>query len=662
MYPPGIVTRTCTVGGATAQESGDPLILSVVVASSRGLIWASTGWRLPSLPRLVASTVGSEVSFDLPVTDQSGHRTDGNPGNIIDVSAPGSYTHTYTATVTVTTSAGKLVSQHVIGPFPLPAEDLSPVDLDTMLPVGTVAGGAVLVPDSWTGAIADAVAAADLAATNAAGHLTPQVFGAIGDGVVDDTLAMQAWLDSASAAGGVLNLPPGKYLVPNGGLMCSAPVQIVGAGTGTYETATGGSRILCSSATANLLTLSAPGSVVSGVTFENTADTRPTAGAALLATDFDWGRIERCMFIGFWNQVQVDAGYFYSIRDSAFLRPVNYGAYMRNTTAGQTDHGDQIVEGCNFSKYGDTIDGATAIRWESGGGLRIVGCKANAGTQPGYTSTGFWTGCVSLHLTGGATSVFVVTGCSWEGYLADAIKISGESGTTFGKATITGNEFLSSGSGGACLKADGTNMGTLNSIVFSSNVAYGAGGGVSLTKVTRAVVANNELGGLLLSWLTLTDVDKIRLTGNQIETATADNDANDGSSAVGQGRDPWHYRRDIVGMAGSAVQFGSFKLGNYGMAKVTVRVRGNAQTVGGFYLEQTRFVSRALVAPVVGATIGTDLALGPGAAEVSITWDTTSGTYHLRPRLTSVNGKTVFGVIDVTVDGPVYVLSPSATT
>lgn len=159
MYPPGIVTRTCTVGGATAQESGDPLILSVVVASSRGLIWASTGWRLPSLPRTVASTVGSEATFELPVTSQAGFRSDSSPGTIIDVSAPGSYSHTYTATVTITTPTGGLVSQHVIGPFPLPAEDLSPVDLDTLLPVGTQAGGVVLVPDTWGPIVAAAEAA-----------------------------------------------------------------------------------------------------------------------------------------------------------------------------------------------------------------------------------------------------------------------------------------------------------------------------------------------------------------------------------------------------------------------------------------------------------------------------------------------------------------------
>ena len=121
------------------------------------------------------------------------------------------------------------------------------------------------------------------------------------------------------------------------------------------------------SATANLLTLTKGGTVVTGIAFINASNTRPTAGSALLCTDFDWGRIERCLFRGFWNNVQVDSGYFYSIRDTAFLAPVNYGCYMRNTAPGQHDHGDQVLEGCNFSKYGDVIKwgyGSTlGIRW-----------------------------------------------------------------------------------------------------------------------------------------------------------------------------------------------------------------------------------------------------------------------------------------------------------
>ena len=243
MYPPGIVTRTCTVGGATAQESGDPLILSVVVASSRGLIWASTGWRLPSLPRTVASTVGSEATFELPVTSQAGFRSDSSPGTIIDVSAPGSYSHTYTATVTITTPTGGLVSQHVIGPFPLPAEDLSPVDLDTMLPVGTVAGGAVLVPDSWDARVAAAEAAVAGKADRAALPASVRDYGAVGDGVADDTAAVQA----ALTAGDAVSLEPGKtYLVgpltysnPGGVIIGNGATIRLGSGAGSLLTISG---------------------------------------------------------------------------------------------------------------------------------------------------------------------------------------------------------------------------------------------------------------------------------------------------------------------------------------------------------------------------------------------------------------------------------------
>jgi len=87
------------------------------------------------------------------------------------VSVPGSYTHTYTVTLIALTAANKIVSQRILGPFVLPTGDGSPVDLDTLLPVGTVAGGVVLVPDTWDAKVAEAVAAAgsaDEAAASAA--------------------------------------------------------------------------------------------------------------------------------------------------------------------------------------------------------------------------------------------------------------------------------------------------------------------------------------------------------------------------------------------------------------------------------------------------------------------------------------------------------------
>ena len=149
-YPVGITTRAVTMGGATALESAEPLILQAVIQSSRGLIWGASGWRFPSLARTVTSTAGAEITVELPVTDLPGWRLIDAEGSILDVSVPGSYTHTYTVTLIALTAANKIVSQRILGPFVLPTGDGSPVDLDTLLPVGTQAGGAVLVPDTWS--------------------------------------------------------------------------------------------------------------------------------------------------------------------------------------------------------------------------------------------------------------------------------------------------------------------------------------------------------------------------------------------------------------------------------------------------------------------------------------------------------------------------------
>lgn len=144
-YPVGVVTRTCTVGGSAAVESGTDLVLSVSIEASRGLI--RDGERMPSSPEVKTSIVGGKVSFPLPVSDQSGYRDEAT-GMVIDVSAPNSHTHTYTATIT-TTRGTKFVNQRVVT-FPLPTGDLSPVDVDTLIDAGTVDGVLVSVPDTWS--------------------------------------------------------------------------------------------------------------------------------------------------------------------------------------------------------------------------------------------------------------------------------------------------------------------------------------------------------------------------------------------------------------------------------------------------------------------------------------------------------------------------------
>jgi hypothetical protein len=60
-------------------------------------------------------------------------------------------------------------------------------------------------------------------------------FGAVGDGVTDDTVAIQAAIDSLSPLGGTLWIPKGAYIVSdanadNACLVVTAPIQFLGAG------------------------------------------------------------------------------------------------------------------------------------------------------------------------------------------------------------------------------------------------------------------------------------------------------------------------------------------------------------------------------------------------------------------------------------------------
>ncbi len=58
-------------------------------------------------------------------------------------------------------------------------------------------------------------------------RILPQWFGATGDGVTDDTTAIQAAIDAAEAAGGTVFFPPGTYLCT---VTVGARVSLVGAG------------------------------------------------------------------------------------------------------------------------------------------------------------------------------------------------------------------------------------------------------------------------------------------------------------------------------------------------------------------------------------------------------------------------------------------------
>jgi len=75
------------------------------------------------------------------------------------------------------------------------------------------------------------------------GGSSVKAHGAVGDGVADDSAAIQSTIDSLpSPAGGIVLLPPGSYKLTRGLQWGDKPIRLVGSGTGAQPAA--GTRLL----------------------------------------------------------------------------------------------------------------------------------------------------------------------------------------------------------------------------------------------------------------------------------------------------------------------------------------------------------------------------------------------------------------------------------
>lgn len=105
-----------------------------------------------------------------------------------------------------------------------------------------------------------------------AGFVTPQDYGATGNGVTDDTTAVQAAITAVQAAGGTIFIPAGTYLLSSV-ITCTGTVNLIGAGPGV-------SILHQSSTSANGITYNAA-SNLTGVSVSGLSLTGPGSGSGV---------------------------------------------------------------------------------------------------------------------------------------------------------------------------------------------------------------------------------------------------------------------------------------------------------------------------------------------------------------------------------------------
>ncbi|HEY5563849.1 MAG TPA: hypothetical protein VIK72_19205 [Clostridiaceae bacterium] len=321
---------------------------------------------------------------------------------------------------------------------------------------------------------------------------------------VDDTSFVQQAIDGAVAIGGEVRLTR-MYYIPSGGLMVNGTLKISGVGGRLISTNQGGtfpgiaiSGFRCSSATADCLTTNSAGTILVDFAVINTFIGNPTAGTGIKMNSGHNHALSRVTVQGFFNDIQVE-GRFGTIDSCHFYDPVNYGMYFLNDNAGEGDFGDQGICNCVVAMLGRKTNAISAVRWESGGGIRWSNNKIVAGTGPGASGIGAFNYGLDIMVADGCTTVeFMVIGGGISSCSVAPVRI-GQKGSSLlsGMYDLTFNGVVFQGSGTSAVamligSADTTHADNIGNVYIGGCTFKGVpSGGIVAYNMHNLVVGTN---------------------------------------------------------------------------------------------------------------------------------------------------------------------------
>lgn len=521
-----------------------------------------------------------------------------------------------------------------------------------------------------------------------------------------DRAAIQAAHDALPANGGTILLQAGAYALDATGLVFTKPnVRIQGAGGSlagavrSAPTARAATTITYTSTTGTAITCSGTG----GYTFERfalihtsvTGDPAPTAGAGLvisggsaLTAGAGNTQIVGCSIVGFFDNIQMLYSYLWTIDRCAILDPVRYGVYVNNGTTWM-DYGAFSICNCYTQMFFTTRNPSAWVRWESGGGVRIVNNQFNASPWPGNTTAGIPDVVLDFAIQDGATTgdIQIV------GNDINAMKIAGirlgtinQSAPTGGihAVLIEGNSFnvnLGGGLGyGVQLGAptSGTSL-KVQRITITGNQFWQLNTSIKATYAQYVTIGPNDhhaVAGPIIAVGSGSTLDTGVIGLNMARQAIFD-DGNEGQSrdiyldwrslnTLGQqsGVIEHRYRRQaITSVAGAWITqyiVGTFPTNsggnssNMGSGKITVRVVGFDWDGGAVFLEQVRAFTQvnATTSPTL-TTIGTDVSTGGGAANTALQYVLTANTITIQLQTVAGAIHAFQGSVELIADGVV---------
>jgi len=329
-------------------------------------------------------------------------------------------------------------------------------------------------------------------------------YGAVGDGVTDDTTAIQAALAAIPSTGGLLYFPAGIYKYTGATLTIDRQITVLGDGGGVRHVffdpirSVGGQPAITTidfnSETGTLFEVTANGCAFKDLLLRNTSVITPSAGAGILVSSGgDRTRYENLGVDSFYIGIDVQSGQT-SVYDGCWIAaPVLYGLKLRNILS--PDGGEQFISNCAI--YGlDTRPAEAAIRIESGGGVKIINCKIVASPDSSFVHG------ISLDSADSILTVdLLISNCSIESVSSKSISLTTGTSSSWGSIVITGNQispYVVSGDPYG-IYISGTGATDLSRISITGNLFYAnhasANPAISLTNCAEVVITGNQQSG-----------------------------------------------------------------------------------------------------------------------------------------------------------------------
>lgn len=281
-------------------------------------------------------------------------------------------------------------------------------------------------------------------------------FGAVGDGVVDDTASLQAAINACISRGTELNLSRGTYR--HSGLTVNGALTIIGEGQDL-------TTLLCTNLSGTHIAVDTQLSFrVAGIHFRSSGAV--TGGYAINLTSSTPGTanqhsvISDCTFTEQFICINTQSAYLWKIKGCTFNLYQTAGVWVQNDFNG--DAGDStIYGGCVFAGR-PTVDSVGVFQISSGG-LKITGNKF---VQGGY-------GYLMQLAHGVATGCLLINGNSLENMLVAGIQmnrvVGGPTDMSMSDVAIVGNEFLGTATG-IPINLNDLDNAWLNGVVITGNM------------------------------------------------------------------------------------------------------------------------------------------------------------------------------------------------